>query len=269
MIIQNGQTVSLGALNGGGYSTATAINNFNQVVGISAYSQGTVAPTHGFLWSNGKMSDLGSVNPNAINDSGTIAGTTGNNGRLQAVVIKNGISTNLNAVSGDDYSFASAINSNDSVVGTSYHLQFGTYGRQINHATLWENGSTQSLIADPFISSQATGINSQKQIVGNMVTLYADGAISNSSAFLWQDGTLINLDALVSRAYAGWHVSSAVAINDQGQILASGSYGGHNLAMLISVSSVPEPTSQTIMTIGLIALFARRKKSIIKQFKTQ
>lgn len=258
MIVQHGETVSLGALNGGGYSSATAINNLNQVVGLSAYTTGAVAPTHGFLWTNGQMTDLGSMHPNAINDSGVIVGFSGNNSQLQAVSIKDGALTTLENLSGDTYSTASAINSQGNIVGTSYHWQFGTYGSQINHATLWENGVAHSLVLDPQIASQATGINSQNQVVGTMYTMYPGGSISNSSAFLWQQGALINLDTLVSQAYAGWHVNNAVAINDQGQILANGSYGGRNLAMLITVSNVPEPTTQMLMAIGLLALIRAR-----------
>jgi probable HAF family extracellular repeat protein len=66
-----GRVRLLGTL-GGGSSFASAINNHTQVVGTSRTSSGL---SHVFLWSNGRMRDLGfSGTANAINGHGVIVG---------------------------------------------------------------------------------------------------------------------------------------------------------------------------------------------------
>jgi probable HAF family extracellular repeat protein len=71
----------LGTL-GGGYSSATSINNRGQVVGYSETGWGDLRP---FLWQDGKMTDLGTLpggddhNPGGIppadnNDRGQVVG---------------------------------------------------------------------------------------------------------------------------------------------------------------------------------------------------
>ena len=67
---QNGMVTVLGTL-GGVRSTAVAINDNGQIVGSANTSSGA---TDGFLYSNGKMTDLGSFTPAAINDNGVIVG---------------------------------------------------------------------------------------------------------------------------------------------------------------------------------------------------
>jgi probable HAF family extracellular repeat protein len=67
----------LGNLPGGQSVEATAINNNGQVVGSATTADGS---THAFLYDNGKMTDLGTLDGNAsyaksINDSGEIVGT--------------------------------------------------------------------------------------------------------------------------------------------------------------------------------------------------
>lgn len=67
----------LGNLPGGQSVEATAINKHGQVVGSATTADGS---THAFLYDNGKMTDLGTLDGNAsyaksINDSGEIVGT--------------------------------------------------------------------------------------------------------------------------------------------------------------------------------------------------
>ncbi len=55
---------------GGPQAAAAAINHLGQVVG---WAQTSTDADHGFLWSNGKMIDLGlNFFPTAVNDNGQI-----------------------------------------------------------------------------------------------------------------------------------------------------------------------------------------------------
>ena len=67
--------IDLGTL-GGKQSEAEAINNRRQIVGTSETAlNDSQSPWHAFLWQGGRMVDLGSGNPVAINDRGQIIGT--------------------------------------------------------------------------------------------------------------------------------------------------------------------------------------------------
>jgi probable HAF family extracellular repeat protein len=109
---QNGAVTDLGTL-GGTQSAAYAINNLGEVVG---WAHTASEATHVFLWSAGKMSDLGAfgLDPvgNAINNHGVIVGQSGNS----AWVWNNGSFQNLNnlipANSGFTLDNATAINDN-------------------------------------------------------------------------------------------------------------------------------------------------------------
>jgi probable HAF family extracellular repeat protein len=73
-LYQNGSFIDLGTL-GGSESQAYAINDLNQVVGLSFLASGE---RHAFLYKNGVMKDLGGVGSWAlgINDTGEIVGQT-------------------------------------------------------------------------------------------------------------------------------------------------------------------------------------------------
>ncbi len=76
MLWQNGTITDLGTLADPriapfAQSTATAINNLGQITG---WAQTNTYATHGFLFSNGKMIDIGNIIPEAINNHGVIVG---------------------------------------------------------------------------------------------------------------------------------------------------------------------------------------------------
>lgn len=139
-IWDKGQKTSLGDL-GGGVSTATSINNVGQVVGTSLNQ---MKDTHGFLWQDGKMSDLGAFDKgrcNSINDKGDIVGSAAADGQLfsHALLIHNGRFTNLEALGSG--SAALSINNNGQIAGVS-----STGGpSSLRHAVIWENGHIHDL----------------------------------------------------------------------------------------------------------------------------
>ena len=111
---QNGTVTVLDALGGLQVLDLTGINNLGQIVGWATTSTGAA---HGFLDSNGTVTDLGAFLPNGLNDNGMIIGTELNGG---AFIYSGGTVQNLNnlipANSGYTITDAVAINDNGQII---------------------------------------------------------------------------------------------------------------------------------------------------------
>ncbi|MFA7237611.1 MAG: DUF3466 family protein [Phycisphaeraceae bacterium] len=185
----------LGTL-GGNSSEALAINNSGQVVGRTSLADGSY---HGFLYSNGNMTDLGTMGATAINDSGQVVG-----GQFLYI---NGVTTNLGTLGGP-YSVAYDINNSGQVVGMSRNAPVDAWDR----AFLWTNGAMTNLgtLGGSEGTSEAYAINNNGQIVGNTSTP------SGYRSFLYSNGAMTNLGTLGGHYNAQ---SSASDINDSGQVV--------------------------------------------------
>ena len=120
----------------------------------------------GLLWRHGKFTDLGNVDPIAINNRAQVTGI-GSDSR--AFLWQDGAFTDLGTLPGDVVSFGNAINDKGQVVGQSCGAS-ACGGR----AFLWENGVMTDLnalvpAASPLYLFEAVGINSRGQIVGTGV----------------------------------------------------------------------------------------------------
>ncbi len=195
-------------------ATPTAINNLGQVVGLGG---GAGLLTHGLLWDDGVLTDLGDL-PGGIDSSfaydvNDLAQVVGSSAGpfATAFVWKNDVITALpDLPGGESVGEAYGINNLGQVVGFS-HADTG--GR----ATLWDNGVVTDLgdIPGGRDFSIARDINNRGQVVGSSIT---DGNVRR--AFLWGNGTLSDLGTLKD----GLH-SIAVAINDVGLIVGHVSAG--------------------------------------------
>jgi probable HAF family extracellular repeat protein len=160
---------------GGSVSQATAINKPGQVVGRSQIAGDRV--WHAFLWSAGKMTDLGTrrggrcSEASAINDRGQVVGwsggcpvTRGKRGPYRAVLWWHGRIRNLGTL-GNRSSDATGINERGQVVGNTY-----TPKRVPDHPFLWSRGRMSDLgsLYGPFccLDSSAYGVNDSGQVVG-------------------------------------------------------------------------------------------------------
>jgi len=227
----NWELVDLGAL-GGRNSYASAVSATGNVAGCAETASGEI---HAFLHDGSVMRDLGTGGTAgnacglAVNDQGVVAGRAGSG---ELVVWSNGAVTGL-GITGT----VGGINGSGMVVGAR---NTGTSTR----AFIYQGGTVLD-IADAN-RSEATAVNDRGAVVGS----------SAGHAFLYQDGTLTDLGTLggnvsaarglnarsevvgqaanefgqptpfvhrgAMQALPGPAFSSAIAINNRGQVIGSG-----------------------------------------------
>jgi probable HAF family extracellular repeat protein len=153
----------------------------------------------------------------AVNDRGQVVGISGicDNavGRFSAahaVLWDDGLAVDLGDLGGEAWNTPMAINQRGDVAGFANILGGGGFNA---HAFLWTQADgMQDLGTLPGDTiSQALGINGLGQVVG----LSCGG--SGCSAFLWADGVMTDLNALVEPGSAG-HIVFANDINDAREI---------------------------------------------------
>jgi probable HAF family extracellular repeat protein len=186
----------LGTL-GGAYGGAQAINNRDQVVGLSSIAADPAACNgfpdnnnfncHNFLWDKGTLIDL---------NTSTIGGKP---------------------------QFVAAINDAGEIVG------WGVFPDAPTDAFLWRNGVATDLgnLGDCFSSGHA--INSDSQVVG--LTISCDGTIFR--AFLWAQGSIVDLETLIPPG-SSLQLATASDINDRGEINGIGVPPGVPLANFVT-----------------------------------
>jgi uncharacterized membrane protein len=100
--------------------------------------------------------------------------------------------------------------------------------------------------------SVALGINSSDRVVGYTyvpaLNANTDPAVQPGAnpvrqvAFVWSQGTMTDLNKLIGAAAETYHLSSAMAINDNGQIVASAvskDTGTRRAVLLTPISRLP------------------------------
>src|SRR5215471_4870526 len=204
---------NLGSLGSGG-TVGSAVNATGQVTGYSYLStlvqdpagcppnypnpkKCVEHPWHAFLYSNGQMTDLGTVGGgdfsegNAVNLSGQVAGASAtNNGGSDAFLWNGKKMINLGQqapLNGSD-SDATGINDSGQVVG-----RYGTTGTP-EHAFLYSNGTITGLPEPSFTGPngcEADAINNTGQIAGT-----CGDSIGQAHLVLWRGGAVTDLGTL-------------------------------------------------------------------------
>ncbi len=242
---QNGMQ-DLGTLAGGTDAEAMLINERGQVVGNSYTSSapstlcagaGFALTTGSFIWDKRTgMRDLGNLGGTC-----TIVSDLNNRGQ---VIGESSLATDqfvhaflwdtqrgmqdLGGSLGGNNTGAFVINEEGKAVGFAY-----LSGETIFHATLWKHAGDMADLGTVSNDqcSFATGINSSGQIVGGSKP---DCSTDPTRAFLWEDGSIIDLNNLIPGG-SSLYLQSTITINDRGEIAGEGtdtSGNGHAFLLI-------------------------------------
>ena len=197
---QDGKMRDLGTL-GGNDSCAFEVNDQGQVAGFS-YTNTVPNPNTGvptqdpFLWERGKMTDLGTLGgtygiPSWVNNHGQVVGFSNMPGDWfsHPFFWDKGVITDMGTLGGY-YGNALWINDAGQAVGISDLADF------THHAFVWSKGKMTDLGAvgtDP--CSNGFYINASGQVVGTSTD--CNGTVLH--AFLWEHGSMVNLNAYMVR----------------------------------------------------------------------
>jgi len=293
-IYANGVVTGLGAF-GGTYSYATAINEAGAVAGNAGTASGE---EHAFLYQHGVMRDIGAAFAAGMNASGAVVGRKADpaGSGTTGFVYRDGVITELGQLGSGNMSLATAINDAGQVVGESNIAvdgqvpthpylydgvalhDLGTLAsRGVNsavainnagqvagyseardglmHAFFYEHGVMSDLGSFGGLDITIGGMNQHGQVVGTGNTW--DGP---DVAFISSDGALVDLNTLVDPAL-GWRITSAIDINDHGQIVANACTSTLCSAVRLDLAGVvPEPGGALQLLPGLMLLACVRKR---------
>ncbi len=212
------QFIDLGTPAGGTFSRGRGINDIGEGVGTWGSVAGNPALA-AFLWHDGVMVDLnaqlGTQHSEAkdINETGQVVGWMGTAlADAHAFIWHAGKVTDLGVIPGGFTAAAEAINNSGWVAGSG-RVRIEEPPFIATRAFLW-NGSTMLYLGTlpGFDLGGASDVNDTGQVVGRAWTFD-----NLESAFIWQNGTMTDLNDLIV-ANAGVHITWATAINNQGQI---------------------------------------------------
>jgi len=208
------------------YGVARGINDRGQVVGEAASTEGCV---QAFLWQEGELAGLGALGgcwsaAYDVNGAGQVVGWAETaDGRLVAFRWEAGVMIGLGTLGGAT-SMAYGINGHGQAVGYSATTAGADRafladadGFLLDLGSLTEGGY-----------SVAYGIDDAGRVVGE-----ASASCGHAHAFLWQDGRMLDLNALLPLG-SGWELSRAFSINAAGQIAGQGTYQGEKRAFLLT-----------------------------------
>jgi probable HAF family extracellular repeat protein len=237
---------------GGMSSWANDINNAGQIVGGADIA--ARATTHAFLYSTtGGMQDLGTLYgkgssyATAVDSAGHVVGVSTGPGTLGlGHAFVTGIGSRMQDLgTGTSYdSCAHDINDSGWVAG---RINVGGDYYDVGSS---QNGNPMASLGTLYNVADNVGLamNSAGQIVG-----YADGYLLASSRAIIHDTTngFRDLNDLIDPA-AGWVLEQATDLNNAGQIVGYGSYGGHTRAFLLT--PIPEPALFLLFFMALLPL---------------
>ncbi len=249
--------VNIGLLPGAlptGTSFGNGINDSGRIVGTSRSGlDGNPFRAFSYDIATQAWTDLGTFegsaanaasSASAISNTGWIAGNAANANNARNAFRYDpttGTLKNLGTLGGNT-SFGNGVNDLGFVVGHSSK----------------SSGPEEAFLYDPTTDtmtglgslggiSRALDINNQNNVVG-----WSNLSDGSRSAFIHAGGEMIDLNALLASSGAGWELLEAYGINDAGQIVGEGRFGGQIRGFLLT--PVPEPSSWLLGGLGAFAL---------------
>ena len=156
---------------------------------------------------------------------------------------------------GGNFSYGMGINAHNHVVGysTINKVDSRVHAFWFNGNGMKNLGSLTPNSSNPLEDqSVALGVNNSDQVVGYSylpaMSANTDPAIQpgttpvRQAAFLWYRGVMTDLNKLIGTATDSYHLTSAVAINDNGQIIgiaSSKATGTRRAVLLTPLTPVP------------------------------
>jgi uncharacterized protein (TIGR03437 family) len=151
-----------------------------------------------------------------------------------------------------NYATATGVNDAGSASGMAFTFDFTQLvdPHATGHAVLFENGAVTDLgTLSTDRTSAATGINNSGTVVGFSTALAPDlslfagpeleTAASLSHAFVYTNGTMYDLNRQLING-TGWQLTSAIAVNDAGQIVGTGIVNQQQHAFLLTPVVLPQ-----------------------------
>lgn len=249
---RSGTTEVLGTLGGktsyGFSGVATAVNNLGDAAG---YSYTNATNRHAFSYSDGALTDIGSLGGYSaafdLNDAGTIVGfssTSSSGGRAHAFLYSGDLMVDIDPLSHPlSESYARAINSNGDVVGQYYDPNLG-----VHRGFLYGGGVYDHIDFPESTSTVPLDVNDSRVVVG-ITTVPVESTCDygygpqpciryESGAFIFKDGKIANLNALVPE-HTSLDLRWAWGINQSGQIVGAGENGDKFRAFLLTPARIP------------------------------
>jgi probable HAF family extracellular repeat protein len=296
---QNGQSTTLALPAGAAQTWATAVSGTGQAGGYTDSGQNSF----GLVWDNlGTPASTAGAYIMGLNSAGDAAGmAVATDGSGYAFQTHNGVLTSLGQPGGGDWSSANAINDAGQVAGTA--MTAGGAFRAFSSSTLLGTLGGQSSYGNA-INSAGTVAGSAQTASGALQAAYWNGANAiglgtlggansygyaidaagnvagysdlagglGTAAFLYQDGVLYDLNGLLGPG-SSWQLLAAYGMNENGQIVGRGLYGGVEQAFLLTPerqilsasapltdSGVPEPATSWLIGVPILLYIALRSR---------